>query len=1173
MVGAAILVGLLVVTGAAAGSFARAPRPLPGFARSPAPVTRIGHEGGIVLSRRPRVFSHAASHATQTGAAGPAAAQLGLNELTYHGGPVMHQSTVRAIFWIPSGYSVSANYESVIDGFFQNVADASGRPDNDYSVAAQYDDTSGPGAYQVSFGGSVVDTDPFPANGCTDGPLPVCLTDVQLQAEIDKVVVANGWQAGLSNEFFIFTPPPVGSCFDSSSTLCAYSYYCAYHGSFTSSLGNGTVVYANLPYAAQPAAPTSCDTGARPNGDDADPEVNLISHEQIESVTDPLLNAWYDNSGSEIGDKCVWNFGPNAGDNEQIGTGNYSLQEEWSNQTFDPATGEQGSCVQRDTPQLVLTGTGDGSVSGSSGVTCSTVTCDLSGHIGDTVTLTAQPATGSSFLGWDGDCSGNGACTVTVTPSTSVIARFRTLLLPAGWAEEPLAPPAGTDPLPPGTDPAQSFYRVVESADGGERAFTLYHPPHGWCYYDSTDTGGIVLERQTSAGWVADGKLTSPAVGDSPFAHWPNCSEFGAEIELSADGSTLLTSQDMTAVYGGSFVCAAFVYKRSSTGWQLEGTLFPPGIDAAGSPAAPPDGCDYFGIYSVLSADGMRAAVLSSGRVDIYARGVSGWSLEQHLVLPGGPDCAASIAPGRLAISGDGSRLLVGDPDCDVNGAQGGGRVYAYERVGSSWSLAQTIDSPDPIFQNEFGFGLALSDDGNTVAITTEETNGLPRAAGAVWVYEHTQTGWEQEARLTMTPPQALADFTCSHVSSDGSTIVCPAIDQVGFNPGQGSLYVFHRPGPSWTSAPAPVRLFAGDGHAQDELGWAGPATGVAVSPDGGDIAATIPPQNVGLAGDDRIGYEFTTGPVVRSFTPGRAVAGTQVTITGANFTDATAVAFDGVAATSFTVASPTEITATVPPTAGVGTVGVTTANGRGWSTDSFTPEPVIGSFAPAAGVADTRVKITGTNLLGTTGVEFAGVAAASFAVDSPTQVTATVPATATTGEITLVTPGGSASSSTAFKPEPAIGSLAPEVAIGGAPVVLEGTNLSLTSSVRFNGRNAHFVVESPTSIVAWMPKQARGGHVVVTTPSGRAVSPDRFRPLPSRIAVRPHTVRPGGQLTITGANLGGTFRVVIDGRRAHFHVVSPTTVVVTVPRRATNGRVIVSTWSGNASSRIRVRR
>jgi len=1226
-----------------------APRPLSVAGRALAPLTRFRHTGGIVLSRTPHVFSHAASHVSQADAAGPSGA--GSVNLVYHGGPVLHRSTVHAIFWIPSGYSVGTNYEPVIDGFFQNVADASGRSDNDYSVAAQYGDTSGPSAYQVSFGGSVVDTDPFPANGCTDGPLPVCLTDAQLQAEIDKVIAAQGWKAGLDNEFFIFTPPPVGSCFDASGSYCAYSYYCAYHGSFTSSLGNGTVVYANQPYAAQPAAPGSCDTGARPNGDDADPTINLISHEQIESITDPLLNAWFDASGYEIGDKCVWNFGPNAGDNEQIGTGHYSLQQEWSNQTFNASTGEQGSCVQRDMPQLVLTGTGDGSVSRTPGATCNAVVCDLSGNVGDAVTLTAQPASGSSFLGWQGDCSGTGACAVTVTPTTSVIARFRAAQLPAGWAEEPLTPPAGTDPLPPGADPSWSFYRAAESAEGGERAITMYHSA-GFCSFTG-DTGGIYLQRQTNRGWVADGRLTAPAVGSDGQARWANCAGFGAEISLSADGSTLLASQDMTFVYPGEYRCAAFVYERTAAGWTQAGTLFPPGIGPAGSPSW--DGCDYFGINSTLSTDGMRAAVLSSGRVDIFVHGSSGWSLEQHLVVPSGNDCSSTIESSRLAISGNGSRLLVADPDCDANGVGVAGRVYDYERVGSSWSLAQTIDSPEPIFGNHFGQGLALSNDGNTAAITEQEGTGLPYA-GAVWVYEHTQSGWQQGARLTTTTPEPFGFMTCPQVSSDGSTIVCSAVDQVGFDPAQGSVYVFQRPGPSWTSAPTPLRLVAADGHAQDYLGTdnsnalSGLTSSLAVSPDGGDIAATIAPQNVDFDGGDRIGYEFTTAPVVRSFTPARAAAGAPVTIRGANFSGATAVTFDGVAAASFTVDSPTEVTAIVPATAGIGSIGVTTTKGRSWSSGSFSPLPSIESFAPRVGTAGTRVTIAGANLLGATAVEFGGVPAASFDAVSATVVTAVVPATAATGELTVVTPDGHGSSSTPFRPEPSIDSFAPNVGIAGTrvriaganllgatavefggvpaagfdvvsatvvtavvpataatgeltvvtpggtvssstpfllrpvieslvpreapagtPVRIEGTNLGDAASVWLTGRKLRFVRTSPSSLTVWIPRQARGGHLIVDSPTGRAVSLQRFQPEPS-VASVPHSVRPGAQFTIAGGNLAGTFRVRVDGRRARFHVVSPTLVVATLPLRARRGRITVWTWGGTVTTRIIVR-
>jgi hypothetical protein len=49
------------------------------------------------------------------------------------------------------------------------------------------------------------------------------------------------------------------------------------------------------------------------------------------------------------------------------------------------------------------------------------------------------------------------------------------------------------------------------------------------------------------------------------------------------------------------------------------------------------------------------------------------------------------------------------------------------------------------------------------------------------------------------------------------------------------------------------------------------------------------------------------------------------------------------------------------------------------------------------------------------TSVKFGGVKASTFTVNSNTQVTATVPSGAVTGKISIVTPGGTASSATVF--------------------------------------------------------------------------------------------------------------------------------------------------------------
>jgi uncharacterized protein (TIGR03437 family) len=73
------------------------------------------------------------------------------------------------------------------------------------------------------------------------------------------------------------------------------------------------------------------------------------------------------------------------------------------------------------------------------------------------------------------------------------------------------------------------------------------------------------------------------------------------------------------------------------------------------------------------------------------------------------------------------------------------------------------------------------------------------------------------------------------------------------------------------------------------------------------------------------------------SFTPPNGPIGTQVKITGSSFTGATKVTFGGVKATTFSVDSDTQITATVPPGAMTGSIQVTTPDGTATSSTDFT--------------------------------------------------------------------------------------------------------------------------------------------------------------------------------------------------------------------------------------------
>jgi uncharacterized repeat protein (TIGR03803 family) len=81
----------------------------------------------------------------------------------------------------------------------------------------------------------------------------------------------------------------------------------------------------------------------------------------------------------------------------------------------------------------------------------------------------------------------------------------------------------------------------------------------------------------------------------------------------------------------------------------------------------------------------------------------------------------------------------------------------------------------------------------------------------------------------------------------------------------------------------------------------------------------------------------FKVVPKISSFTPSSGTVGTSVTINGMSLTQATAVTFGGVKATSFTVNSDTKVTAVVPTGALTGKIGITTKGGSATSAATFT--------------------------------------------------------------------------------------------------------------------------------------------------------------------------------------------------------------------------------------------
>jgi hypothetical protein len=342
--------------------------------------------------------------------------------LSYHNGPVQHAEKDYLLFWTPSGHAVPSAYKSGFGQYLTELAAADYKATNPLSVTQQYYDLTGPGgtknfvSYDVSNGGTLVDTDPYPASGCTDMTgggvtLPVCITDAQIRTELASYVAAHSLPKGIGVEYFVMTPNNVGSCFDGSSTSCSYTSYCGYHSFFGS--GATQTVYADMPWA---YGVEGCDVNLAfgagyANADAIDPVVGIFSHELSETMTDPNLNAWYQantgaDAGSEIGDKCAYNYG-SGGEGSLSGLANnglgywnvalspdeYLLQMEFSN--------HNGLCEVKDTdslPATTITIVPNPPVHGSSAAFTANITGDpntpytVHWTFGDGGTATTNPA-------------------------------------------------------------------------------------------------------------------------------------------------------------------------------------------------------------------------------------------------------------------------------------------------------------------------------------------------------------------------------------------------------------------------------------------------------------------------------------------------------------------------------------------------------------------------------------------------------------------------------------------------------------------------------------------------------------------------------------------------------------------------------------------------------------
>ncbi len=357
----------------------------------------------------------------------------------------------------------------------------------------------------------------------------------------------------------------------------------------------------------------------------------------------------------------------------------------------------------------------------------------------------------------------------------------------------------------------------------------------------------------------------------------------------------------------------------------------------------------------------------------------------------------------------------------------------------------------------------------------------------------------------------------------------------------------------------------------------------VVVPPGSGAVTVTAS-DSEGTGGGATFWYG--PGPEVTSVGPVGGTVGTAVTISGYGFTGATAVQFGGVAATTFSVASDSTVTAVVPE-AGLGWVDVTVTTPAGTSPltadDQFDDPvpPVVRSAKDNKGPWEggTSVVLTGTFPPDPT-VTFAGVAGTVTSSSASSITVTSPPGSAGVASIIVAGPYAASSPTAAARftyQGPTVSAVSPTSGpgLGGAAVHVTGTNLAGVTGVLFGSSPATSVtVLSPTSLSAAAP--AGSGTVKLSLVyEGGTVAPGtrtyKYLPPPAVTSVSPSSgpLAGGTRVTIHGTGLAGATAVDVGGLAATVISNSSSALVVLTPPGAAAGEVAVTVTNADGTSNV----
>ena len=197
-----------------------------------------------------------------------------------------------------------------------------------------------------------------------------------------------------------------------------------------------------------------------------------------------------------------------------------------------------------------------------------------------------------------------------------------------------------------------------------------------------------------------------------------------------------------------------------------------------------------------------------------------------------------------MALSGDGRVMAVSSYI-----AKSKGEVYVYTRdEDGQWSYQTTLSASNGDLGDDFGFALALSEDGATLAVSAphedssasgidgDKLDNQVQDSGALYVFTRTGSTWTERSYIKRAKKPVTGSLGYAvAISADGSSIVAGV-------PEESAAYVFKRSGGSWTEQ----RL-----EALQSIGISnGFGIAAAISPDGSTTAIGATGDQSGVVGD-----------------------------------------------------------------------------------------------------------------------------------------------------------------------------------------------------------------------------------------------------------------------------------------------------------------------------------